>query len=115
MLLCAMADHATQSWYHPPAETMEAPLLPRHTYSRGELNVGYGEAGVEAFEFSLADGLSADVTFLKLFVSTVYVDMTALEQSSPFFAVRGGKKKKPPSVDIWDTWTYVVKTTIIKD
>jgi hypothetical protein len=89
---------------------MEAPLLPRRTDSRGELNVGYGEAGVEAFEFSLADGLNADVTFLKLFVSTVYVDMTTLEQSTPFFTVRGGEKKKPPSVDIWDAWTYVVRT-----
>jgi hypothetical protein len=111
-MLLAMADYFTQSWYHPPAEAMEAPLLPRHKNSRGELKVGYGEAGVEAFKFSLADGLSADVTFLKLFVSTVYVDMTALEQSSPFFTVRGGKKEKPPSVDIWDTWTFVVKTTI---
>ena len=136
---------------------MEAPLLPRHknSNSRGELKVGYGEAGVEAFEFWLADGLR----FLKLFVSTVYVDMTALEQSSPFFTVCGAKEKppsvdpsfivsggpanpppvdssfivhggrlanapsadpsfivhggklvKPTSKDIWDSWTYVVKT-----
>ena len=103
-------DPATQSWYHPPAKTMEAPLLPRRRNSRGELKVGYGVAGVEAFEFSLADGPNADVAFLKLFVSTVYVDMTLLEQSSPFFTVRGGKKTKLPSVDVWDAWTYVVET-----
>ena len=45
-----------------------------------EPKVGYGEAGIEAFEFSLADGLISDVTFLML---TIYVDMTVLEQSSP--------------------------------
>ena len=105
-------DLIPQSWYHPPAETMDAPLSPRHRNSRAyELKVGYGVAGVEAFEFSLADGLNSDVTFLKLFVSTVYVDMTVIEQSSPFLNHRGGKKVKPPTVDVWDAWTYVFKTT----
>jgi len=105
-------DLIPQSWYHPPAETMDAPLPPRHRDSKAfELKVGYGAAGVEAFEFSLADGLNSDVTFLKLFVSTVYVDMMVLEQSSPFLNPRGGKKVKPPTVDVWDAWTYVLKTT----
>jgi hypothetical protein len=103
-------DPTTQLWYYTPAKTMEAPLLPQCRNSRGELKVGYGVAGVKAFKFSLADGLNADMAFLKLFVSTVYVDMTLPKQSSLFFTVRGGKRTKLPSVDIWDAWTYMVKT-----
>lgn len=49
-----------QLWYHPPAETMVAPLPPRHEHNEpSELKVGYGEANMEAFEFSLANGVTA--------------------------------------------------------
>jgi hypothetical protein len=90
---------------------MDAPLSPRHRNSRAlDLKVGYGEAGVDALEFSLPDGLSSDVTFLKLFVSSVYIDMTVLEQSSPISGRGGPKMTKPPSTDVWDAWTYVLKT-----
>jgi hypothetical protein len=106
------ADHIPQSWYHPPAKTMVAPLPARRKDGSGpsELPVCYGEAGVSAFEFELADGQTSDITFLKLFVSNVYVDMTVLEQSSPFFTGRGGKVVATSSKDVWDTWTYVLKT-----
>jgi hypothetical protein len=102
-----------QLWYHPPAETMAAPLPPRHKNNEpSELRVGYEEADVEAFQFTLADGIPADVGFLRLFVSTTYVDMLFLEQQSPFLVARGGRGRiyNPPSMDIWDAWTYVVKT-----
>ena len=91
---------------------MEAPLRPRHDDGRAyELKVGYGEAGVKAVEFSLADGLNKDVTFLKLIVSTVYVDMSVLEQSSPFSLVSRGGNMGPTRVrGIWDAWTYAIKT-----
>ena len=104
-------DPAPQSWYHPPAETIAAPLPDGHgDHGPSELKVGYGQADVDAFQFSLADGVTADFGFLRLFVSTAYVDMSVLEQTSPFLATRGVKVKKPPSVDIWDAWTYVLKT-----
>jgi len=39
------------SLYHPPAETMAAPLPPRHKDNRpSELKVGYGEAALEALD-----------------------------------------------------------------
>ena len=89
---------------------MAAPLPARRKDDRpSELKVGYGEAAVEAFESTLADGISKDVRFLWLFVSTTYVDMSVLEQQSPFLVARRGGLKRPPVMDIWDTWTYVLK------
>jgi hypothetical protein len=108
---------------------MAAPLAAKST-----LPVGYGEAATEAFAFALDDGVASGVGFLRLFVSTTYVDMTALQQPSPFFGddrkgmssfrtvSSGGKvnpslsytancgvpMKKPPAMDIWDVWTYVM-------
>jgi hypothetical protein len=78
--------------------------------AKSKLSVGYGEANIESFEFSLTENVDWDVTFLRLFVSTTYVDMKVLEQSSPFFADRGGKATNPGSHDLWDAWTYVLKT-----
>jgi hypothetical protein len=48
----------------------------------------------------LPDGIPADVGFLRLFVSTTYVDMFVLEQQSPFLVAHGGAMKKPPAMDI---------------
>ena len=90
---------------------MAAPLAARHEDGRpSELPVGYGSAGGEALEFFLVDGVTSDVGFLRLFVSTTYVDMTALEQPALLYAERGSKMVTPPSLDIWDAWTYVLKT-----
>jgi len=64
---------------------MAAPLPARCKENRpSELKVGYGEAAVEA------DGMSKDVRFLRLFISTTYVDMPVLEQQSPFLVARRG-------------------------
>jgi hypothetical protein len=105
------ADPFTQSWYQPPSGTIATPLAERRRDGRpSELPVGYGSAGGDALEFSLADGITADIGFLKIFVSTSYVDMSALEQESPFHAARGTKRAKPPSIDLWDTWTCVLRT-----
>jgi hypothetical protein len=108
---------------------MVAPLAAKST-----LPVGHGEAATEAFAFALDDGVASGVGFLRLFVSTTYVDMTALRQPSPFFgdgrkgmssfrtvssggkvnpspsytANRGGTFKMSPPVDLWDVWTYVM-------
>ena len=109
----AFAYLVNQAWYHPPAETMAAPLPARHKDNRpSELTVGYGEAGAEAFQFTLADELPADVGFLRLFVSTTYVDLSALEQQSPFLVGHRGRGRmhNPPLRDIWHAWTYALKT-----
>jgi hypothetical protein len=74
--------------------------------------VGYGEANVEALQFLLANDITEDVSLLKLFVSSTYVDMTGLKQDSLLRSARGRgfKMVRPPLVDLWDTWTYIIKT-----
>jgi len=102
---------ALQFWYHPPAATSSAPLAARYRDGRpSELSVGYGEANVDASRILITRGRDLDVGFLRLFVTTTYVDMTVVEQSSPFFAARGAKKMRPPPLNIWDAWTYVLRT-----
>jgi hypothetical protein len=98
---------------------MASPLPAPKEDMVSELAVGYGEANAELIVFELPKGVTSEVTFLKLFVSTTYVDMTALGQSfpsdatcgvgmSPFSATRGAIRKIRPSVeDVWDEWTYV--------
>ncbi|KIM75324.1 hypothetical protein PILCRDRAFT_13733 [Piloderma croceum F 1598] len=107
------SDYSIQPLYHPPCPTMEAPLAPVHATNRSsKLKVGYGEANVEALQFSLANNITKDVGFLKLFMSSTYVDMTGLKQESLLHGVhgRGFKMRRPPPESLWDTWTYVIKT-----
>jgi len=99
------ADLITQLWYHPPAPTIAAPLRPS-----SNLKLGFGEANAKAIRFSLANGINTDVTFLRLFVSTTYVDMSALEQQSLFLNAHRASMKVPPPPPIWDAWTYVLRT-----
>jgi hypothetical protein len=104
--IACYADPVTQSWYHPPCDTMAAPLSRRGDKS-SELPVGYG-SGNKALAFTLADGVTADVGFMKLFVSTIYLDMTALEQESPFRSA-GAMRRELSLAGKWDAWTYVLK------
>jgi len=75
---------------------MAAPLAVRHDDSKSsELPVGYGSG-----QFSLPAGAMTDIGFMKLFVLTTYIDMTALVQETPFCAACGTRRAKPPSMDI---------------
>jgi hypothetical protein len=91
---------------------MAAPLRARHAGGgpSSDLQVGYGEANAKTICFSLADEINADVTSLRLFVSTAYVDMSTLEQLSPFLNTRGARLEAPPSMPIWYAWTYILRT-----
>ena len=94
---------------------LKAPLgSVRVTKGPSEPKVGYGEANVDAFQFAWANDIATNVGFVKLFVSTCYVDMTGLKQESLVYGARepgDGQVRmiKPPSVDLWDTWTYVLR------
>jgi hypothetical protein len=56
--------------------------------ARGILPVGYGSSGTAPRIFSLSEGLDIDVTFLKLFVSTIYIDLSSIEAAPGFSAHR---------------------------
>ncbi|KAI0310691.1 hypothetical protein OF83DRAFT_1178301, partial [Amylostereum chailletii] len=69
-----------------------------------ELHIGYGSGGAEPQEFELPPGAGVDVTYLKLFITTRYVDLSYLEQRSPFPATRWAKSAPPRgSRELWDT------------
>lgn len=90
---------------------MSAPLEARvGTGPPPQFAIGYGSAGDDALQFSLDESLDSECGFLKLFVSNVYIDLTVVEQISPFSNNRESKRVKlPPSTDLWGAWTYVIK------
>lgn len=77
-------------------------------HKRSDFAVGYGSAGGETLQFSLDEGVDSDIGFLKLFVSTKYVDMSILKQSFLFEKGRKVKIIKPPAVELRDT--FAIKT-----
>ncbi|PPR00906.1 hypothetical protein CVT26_015516 [Gymnopilus dilepis] len=73
--------------------------LPRR---RGSLTVGYGSGGVRPMAFDL-HGQDMDVGFLKVIYSTSAIDLSHLEQISPFSMTRGTKEYQRKSGGIWDS------------
>jgi len=83
---------------------MSPPLegLKRADRDPTKVTVGYGAGGGDPIEFVLNEGQQSDAGFLKLFVSTVYVDMDHVTQSSPFESPSRRKPlRKPEETSIW--------------
>jgi hypothetical protein len=74
-----------------------------------KLSIGYGASGTDAIQFSLPPGARVDSGFLKVFVSSAYVDMGFLKQDSPLETpMRLARTVAPPFIHIWDAWTFVL-------
>ena len=54
----------------------------------GNLTIGYGSGGAKGFKFNLSEGRDVDVGFLKLFLTTYYIDYSYVAQKSPFGGAR---------------------------
>ena len=52
--------------------------------AKGELTIGYGAGGGVPRSFYLRKNQEVDIGFLKLFISTEWVDYSRIEQGSPF-------------------------------
>ena len=52
------------------------------------LTIGYGSGGGRGFKFYLREGEDVDVGFLKLFLTTYYIDYSYVAQASPFGGAR---------------------------
>lgn len=61
---------------------MAPPLLAQN--ETGPITIGYGAGGGFPFRFSLPGDESSDTGFVKLFVSTVYIDLDWVAQPCPF-------------------------------
>jgi len=87
--------------YHPDTSSKDAPLP-----SRGQLEIGSGKPGSEALSFALSDENNDDYGYLKLFVSSIPVDMQMLgqdgdmENENPVEECVENMKTTPP---LWDT------------
>ncbi|KIK68739.1 hypothetical protein GYMLUDRAFT_1008897 [Collybiopsis luxurians FD-317 M1] len=74
--------------------------IPAH----GSLTIGYGDSGTAPHEYFLRDNQNVDVGFLKLYLSTQYVDYSGIAQVSPFEQHRAGKPVTKQRL-LWDTIT----------
>jgi len=77
------------------------------------LGVGYGDGGVDPWQFTLPDGAKKDVGFFKLFLSTRPAFFESILQESPFagYQGRGGRPTAPQLVDE-ETWGSQLVTVI---
>ncbi|KAJ6505179.1 hypothetical protein C8R45DRAFT_1181219 [Mycena sanguinolenta] len=89
------ADYSIQSWYLPP----------HHHKAAGPaseiVTVGYGAGGGYPIQFLLEEGKNRDTSFLKVFVSTTYVDMSYMEQASAGEAPQKLTGAKIQETGIW--------------
>lgn len=77
---------------------MDPPLSPG-----GSLSIGYGSGGSAPFTYYIEEGQTVDVGFLKLFVTSEYVDFSNIPQVSPFERGRKSGRPQKKSLALWDT------------
>lgn len=98
--------------YLPPhAKDLEA--TPSIRCGRNSLTVGYGAGGWPPARFELPKlpknrVADVDIGYLKLFISTQYVDHSHMTQATPFRDFRGLVKVSERSPEIWDTFNFAV-------
>ncbi|KAG7442728.1 uncharacterized protein BT62DRAFT_1079102 [Guyanagaster necrorhizus] len=76
------SDLSITPYYLPP--TAKANLVDESLPANDFLTIGYGSGGGRPREYYLRPSQDVDIGFLKLLVSTKYVDYSNLKQSSPF-------------------------------
>ncbi|KAJ7899351.1 caspase domain-containing protein [Mycena leptocephala] len=107
--------YTIQNWYSPAGAGVEPPLQ-----SRGMVTIGMGSE--RAFDFTLSPGELSSRGFLKLFVTSDYIDLGWIQQElSPFdprFEGIGRLRISHEPVDlrtrwdaIWDAWTVTLTIT----
>ncbi|KAH8793127.1 caspase domain-containing protein [Flagelloscypha sp. PMI_526] len=75
----------------------------------GVLPIGYGGSGTGPRTFNLPDGQNVDVTYLKLFLSTKYIDLSSVEATFGLSEDRADKGTDTGSyVGGWDTYCVSV-------
>ncbi|KAJ7717814.1 hypothetical protein B0H16DRAFT_1798870 [Mycena metata] len=83
------ATYSVDAWYKPQSPTMEPPLKAKSSPEPTRITVGYGAGGGYAFQFVIPEGVTSDTGFLKLFVSTKYLEMSHVEQPAAADTVIG--------------------------
>ncbi|KAF8491793.1 caspase domain-containing protein [Gautieria morchelliformis] len=93
--------------YYVPTSRETLPLGPGSPGQPSKLGVvGYGAEGGDPVRFTLPQGKSTDTVFLKLFVSTTYVDFNIVEQRID--QLRDIDRPSVPDPYIWDAWKFQI-------
>ncbi|KAJ7190615.1 hypothetical protein GGX14DRAFT_381985 [Mycena pura] len=69
---------------------------------KGSLSIGFGDSGAVPRSYILRENQSVDVGFLKVYLSTEYVDYSGIAQASPF-AERRASVQQVKKRYLWDT------------
>ena len=88
---------------------MDSPLRPN-----GSMKVGYGAGDEAPFVYTLNDDQDLEVGFLRLFLSTEYVDFSHIPQSSPFTSV--GTHTSAEALPLTSTlaWSTITATVVLR-
>jgi len=109
------SEYSIQSWYLPAAPNMDPPLPQPQGRDPMKLTVGYGAGGGDPFEFTLNPGEQSDTGFLKLFVSTKYVDMECITQKldciTSKMIPRKMQRKKVDLTRVWGAWVAAINVS----
>ncbi|KAF7333994.1 hypothetical protein MVEN_02304000 [Mycena venus] len=98
-------DYSIQSWYLPPHHQTAPGPAPE------TVTVGYGAGGGYPIQFLLEEGKNRDTGFLKVLLSTKYVDMRYMEQGSAAEAPQKLTGAKILETGIWGAWLGAVTVT----
>ncbi|KAF9263736.1 hypothetical protein L218DRAFT_901384 [Marasmius fiardii PR-910] len=96
------SDLSIASYYQPPVAKNKVDYsIPAH----GCLTIGFGDSGTVPYTYFLRNNQEVDVGFLKLYLTTKYVDHSGIPQLSPFGRDRGNRAEPAKQRLLWDTLT----------
>ncbi|KAJ7766611.1 hypothetical protein B0H16DRAFT_368372 [Mycena metata] len=103
------ATYSIDAWYLPESHAMFAPLPAKlsSTSNPSRITVGYGASGGYAFQFVIPEHLTSDTGFLKLFVSTKYLDLKRIERLAAVDATPDAQEPRPKLEAEGEMWAAV--------
>ncbi|KAL0954613.1 hypothetical protein HGRIS_003573 [Hohenbuehelia grisea] len=98
-----------RSLYEPPSAGNNKTADPS-IFSGGSFTAGYGTGDVKPQAYFVTEGLHTEVTYLKVFFSTKYLNLGGIAQPSAFDAPRYSKDMDVPKGSFFTTKTLAIVT-----
>lgn len=76
--------------------------------AKESLTIGFNNSGTPPYTYFLTEDQDVDVGFLKLYISTKYIDYSSIAQRSPFSGQRASFRAQSSTPDLWHTLTIPV-------
>ncbi|QRW13587.1 ICE-like protease (caspase) p20 domain protein [Ceratobasidium sp. AG-Ba] len=99
-----LEDYSIGCLYEPPSRSSKPPL----TNDGKDLPVGYGSSGTDPLRVESTTGAPKETGFFMLFVASSWVDISHIEQPSPFEQESGDARRRNmdrragPDASVWD-------------